>query len=44
MEEFDYMSCIGLFADGFARWPEVAAVVNEELKSAPNVRGGASQI
>ena len=42
MEEFDYMSCMGLFADGFMRWPQVAAAMNEELKSAPNIRGGAS--
>jgi urease accessory protein len=42
MEEFDYMSCMGLFADGSARWKEVSAALNEELKSAPNVRGGAT--
>jgi urease accessory protein len=42
MEEFDYMSCMGMFADGFARWKEVSAAMNEELKSVPNVRGGAS--
>jgi urease accessory protein len=42
MEEFDYMSCMGLFAYGFTRWKEVSAALNEELKSAPNVRGGAS--
>ena len=34
MEEFDYMSCMGLFADGFTRWKEVSAALNEELKSA----------
>jgi urease accessory protein len=44
MEEFDYMSCMGLFADGFTRWKEVSAALNEELKSAPNVRGGATLI
>jgi len=42
MEEFDYMSCMGLFADGFTRWKEVSAMLNEELKNAPNVRGGAT--
>jgi urease accessory protein len=42
MEEYDYASCIGLFADGFTQWPEVAAAMNEELNSAPNVRGGAT--
>jgi len=44
MEEFDYMSCMGLFADGFTGWKEVSAALNEELKSASNVRGGASQL
>jgi urease accessory protein len=42
MEGFDYMSCVGLFADGFMRWKEVSAALNEELKNAPNVRGGAT--
>jgi urease accessory protein len=42
MEEFDYMSCMGLFADGFTRWKEVSAAMNEELKTVPNVRGGAT--
>lgn len=42
MEEFDYMSCMALFADGFTHWKEAAAALNEELKSAPTVRGGAS--
>jgi urease accessory protein len=44
MEEFDYMSCMGLFADGFTRWPQVLAAMNEELKSVPNVRGGATLV
>jgi urease accessory protein len=42
MEEFDYMSSMGLFADGFTRWEEVAANMNEELETVPNVRGGAT--
>jgi urease accessory protein len=42
MEEFDYTSCLGLFADEFTRWEEVSAALNEELNSVPNVRGGAS--
>jgi urease accessory protein len=42
MEEFDYMSCMGLFADGFTRWKEVSAALNEELKGVPNICGGAS--
>jgi len=44
MEEFDYMSCMGLFADEFTRWEQVAAAMNEELKSAPNVHGGATPL
>ncbi len=44
MEDFDYSSCLGLFADGFTRWKEVAAAMNEELLSAPGVRGGATLI
>jgi urease accessory protein len=42
MEQFDYLSCLGLFADGFTHWKEVSAALNEELKSVPDVRGGAS--
>jgi urease accessory protein len=42
MEEFDYMSCMGLFADGFTRWKEVAAALNEELKNVPDILGGAT--
>jgi urease accessory protein len=44
MEDFDYMSCMGLFADGFTRWNEIAAALNEELDSVPNVRGGATLV
>jgi urease accessory protein len=42
MQEFDYMSCMGLFADGFTGWKEVCAVINQELKSIPNIRSGAT--
>jgi urease accessory protein len=42
MEDFDYMSCMGLFADEFTRWKEVSAVLNEELRSVSNIRGGAT--
>ena len=42
IEEFDYLSCMGLFADEFTRWKEVAAAMNDELKLVPNVRGAAS--
>jgi len=44
MEEFDYISCMGLFADGFTRWKEVSAELNEELKSMPHVHGGTTLV
>jgi urease accessory protein len=44
MEKFDYMSCMGVFADGFTRWKEVAAALNEELTSVPDIRGGATLV
>jgi urease accessory protein len=42
MQEFDYLSCMGLFAEGFTPWKEMCASINEELKSIPNSRGGAT--
>jgi urease accessory protein len=42
MEEFDYMACVGIFADGFTEWKEVCAAVNEELNGMPNIRGAAT--
>jgi urease accessory protein len=42
MEEFDYAICMGLFADGFDNWPQVATAMNAELASCPAVRGGVS--
>ena len=44
MHEFDYLSCMGLFADGFTRWQEICAALNEELQSVPHIRGGATQL
>jgi urease accessory protein len=44
MENFDYLSSVGLFADGFTRWKEVSAALNEELKTVPNVHGGATLV
>jgi urease accessory protein len=44
MEEYDYMSCLGLFAEEFPNWKEVSAALNEELKSMSNVRGGATML
>jgi urease accessory protein len=42
MEEFDYISCVGLFAGGFESWHPVAAAMNAELDRAPQVCGGVS--
>jgi len=42
MEKFDYMACMGLFAEGFEDWKSVAAALNAELGTAPQVQGGAS--
>jgi urease accessory protein len=44
MEEYDYASCLGLFADGFAGWTEVIAALNEAMQGVPNIRGGATLI
>jgi urease accessory protein len=42
MGEFNYIACMGLFADGFANWQRVAAAMNMELETTPRVRGGVS--
>ena len=42
MEEFDYMTCMGLFADGFENWIAVIAAMNAELEREPDVYGGVS--
>jgi urease accessory protein len=42
MEEFSYMACLSLFADGFQDWPGVAAAMNRELENVAQVNGGVS--
>ena len=42
MAEFDYMAGMGLFADEFDDWQRVAAAMNTELETTPQVQGGAS--
>ena len=42
MEEFDYMACMGLFADGFTDWRHVSAALLAELDGASQVHGGVS--
>jgi urease accessory protein len=44
VEEFSYMACLGLFADELENWPGVAAAMNAELESVPQVKGGVSLI
>lgn len=44
MEEFDYMVCMGLFADGFENWLPVAAAMNAELERVPQIHGGVSLV
>jgi hypothetical protein len=44
MEEFDYASCMALFADGLSNWKEVCAALNEELQGVPNILGAATRV
>ena len=42
MQDFDYMSSLGIFADSFTRWTELCAAANEELQAVTGIRGGAT--
>jgi urease accessory protein len=42
MRDFDYMICMGVFADGFENWQRVAAAMQAELGTMPQVRSGVS--
>jgi len=42
MEDFDYMTCVSVFADEFTQWTEVCDALNAELEQTPEIRGGAS--
>jgi urease accessory protein len=42
MGDFDYMVCLGLFADGFGNWQRVATAMNAELETVPKIKGGVS--
>jgi urease accessory protein len=44
MQDFDYMSSMALFADGFANWKELCTAANEILNSVPEILGGASEL
>jgi urease accessory protein len=42
MGKFDYMACMGLFAEGFGNWEQVVTEMNAELDTAPQIKGGVS--
>src|SRR4029077_12399243 len=42
MKNFDYLICMGVLADGFESWQRVAAAMNAELGTMPEVCGGVS--
>ena len=42
MEEYDYMTCLGLFADRFENWLPMASAMSAELERAPHICGGVS--
>jgi urease accessory protein len=44
MEDYDYMSCIGIFAGGFARWKELSAAANDLFDGAENIRAAATEL
>jgi urease accessory protein len=41
-KNFDYLTSMGVFADGFENWQRVVAAMNAELDSMPQVLGGVS--
>ncbi len=44
MQDFDYMACMALFADGFSNWKELCSAANEELNGVPDLLGGATEL
>jgi urease accessory protein len=42
MEQFGYMACLSLFADGFEDWPAVTAAMHTELQNVPQIKAGVS--
>jgi urease accessory protein len=44
MQDFDYLSSMAVFADGFANWKELCSAANEELNSVPELLGGATEL
>jgi urease accessory protein len=44
MQNFDYISCMAVFADGSTNWKEICLSANEILNSVPEILGGASEL
>ena len=44
MQNFDYISCMAVIADGFTNWKEICLSANEILNSVPEILGGASAL
>jgi urease accessory protein len=44
MEDFDYLSSMYVFADGFTGWKDLAATLHEDLSGIPEIRGGATAL
>jgi urease accessory protein len=42
MDDFDYLSCLGVFADGFTRWEKVSSAMHAAIENEAKIRGGAS--
>lgn len=42
MEHYDYAATLGIFADAFGDWQYFATVMNHELESMPEIKGGVS--
>ena len=42
MEEFSYMACLSMFAEGLDDWARIAAAMNTQLENIPQIKGGVS--
>jgi urease accessory protein len=42
MEQFSYMACLAILADGLEDWPPVATALTAEMENEPKIRGGVS--
>src|SRR4029077_4106799 len=44
MEDFDYMTCVSVFADGFERWPDLCGAMNAAIERSEGIRGAATTL